>query len=334
MTVLRCRPATFLLALLLCCGCSVEEEGVEPPGGFKVLAIQPPNGSAAVPRDVTIRVLFNKPATADRSFAVTLSRGDEQTRLQCSPNGDATTLLCESPELLRPDRFYALHVSVDGEQVVESHFTTSLPHGPAYDIGAELFVEQVGDSESAPELFEEALLIDGTMVVVLNEFKLSSEKLPSEGYVLLGRGYERPHVTLEDQLVADGDFGYTLSTEGMLGEDWGFLASADYAYMPLKIDGDAYLLMLRDVELRGRVLEQDGFIHMPEVHGDALIPQEEFEALLEALSDWAGIIDDLGAFIVPDVDTDYDDIPDACTLAFSSSGSRVELVPAADDCEP
>jgi len=326
-------PVAILTALFACCGCSEDENGNGPPGGFKVLATQPPDGGAAVPRDVTVQVLFNKPATADRSFEVTLTRGSDETRLQCSPDGDATTLLCEPPELLRPDRLHTLRVSVDGEQVIESHFTTALPYGPAYDIGANLVVEQVGDSDSAPALFEETLTLDGTMIVVLNEFKMAPDQLPSEGYVLLGRGYERPRVTAEGQLVADGDFGYILAAEGILGEDWGFLASADYAYMPLKIDGEAYLLMLREVELRGRVLEQDTFVHMPEVHGDALIPEDEFESLLDALSDWAGIIDDLGSFIVPDIDTNYDDVPDACTLSFSSAGNRIELIPAAEDTE-
>ena len=326
--------AAALLALLVYSGCSDEgDEGNGPPGGFKVLATQPPDGAAAVPRDVTIQVLFNKPATSDRSFEVTLIRGNQEARLPCSPNGDAATLLCTPDDLLQADRLYTLQVGVDGEQQMEAHFTTALPFGPAYDIGTDLVVERVGDSESAPALFEETLTLDGTMVVVLNEFKLSADKLPSEGFVLLGRAYERPHVTLEGQLVADGDFGYILATEGILGEDWGFLATADYAYMPLKIDDQPYLLMLRDVELRGHVLEQDTFVHMPEVHGEALIPQEEFEELFDALSEWAGIIDDLGAFIVPDVDTNYDDIPDACTLSFSSSGNRVELIPAADDTD-
>ena len=334
MRLLQSPTALALLALLVCCGCSDEgDDGSGPKGSFRVLATQPPDGAAAVPRDVTIQVLFNNPATADRSFDVTLARGNAETSLQCSPNGDPATMLCDPPELLLSDRLYTLRVTVDGEPELESHFTTSLPFGPTYDIGADLIVEKVGDSETAPALFEETLTLDGTMVVVLNEFKLSADKLPSEGYVLLGRAYERPHVTLEGQLVADGDFGYILATEGILGESWGFLASANYAYLPLKIDTEPYLLMLRNVELGGHVLEQDTFLHMPEIRGEALIPEEEFEDLFEALSEWAGIIDDLGAFIVPDVDTNYDDIPDACTLSFSSRGDRIELIPAADDGE-
>jgi hypothetical protein len=169
------------------------------------------------------------------------------------------------------------------------------------------------------------------MVLVLNEFKLTADELPSDGYVLLGRGYQRPRATGEDEIVADGQYGYTISAPGNVQSDGGFLAEADYAYLPLSISGEPWLLLMRHLEIRGRVDVEGDLMTLPEAHGEAWIPAEALDELLAEMPDWATWVADYANLVAPDIDTDFDGEPDACLLRFQAHGSRVDLVEAKDE---
>ena len=332
MATVRITPLGFALtAALLAVGCVPEGPG--PTGGFKVLTTQPPDGAAAVPEAVQPLILFSQPLD-DREFEVTLQRGNtDRETLWCFPAEEGMALTCPPEEPLLPDKMYLLRVDVglDGEYESETRFSTALPRGPAYDIGEGLAVEKVGDSEYAPGLLSSALVDDGTMVLVFNEFKLTADALPSEGYVLLGRGYHLPRATQEGEVVADGTYGYTISAPGEVQTDGGFLAQADYAYLPLSIGGEPWLLMMRQLEIRGHVDVEGGLTTLPEAHGEAWIPAEALDELLEVMPEWAAWAADYANLVAPDVDTDLDGEPDACMLRFLAHGDRVSLIAALDD---
>ena len=328
----------FLYILWLCAAsllvaCEDVEEGEGPPGGFQVLTTQPPDGAAAIPETVEPKLLFNKSIPEDLTFDITLYKGAEDLDIRCTPEEDATILACTPDEPLKPSKVYRLNadLDLDGQTEASAAFSTALPRGPAYDIGRQLQVERVGASDSAPGLLQLALVDDTTtLIVVLNEFKLSGDALPSDGFVLLGMGHERPFATQEGEIVADGEFGYIISAPGTVQPDGGFLAEVEYAYMPFLIGGEPFLLMLRGLEVRGTLDTSEGYPYLPEVHGEAWIPVVELQDLIDALSDWGNVLDDMTNIIDPDLDTDLDDELDACFFRFTSAGTRVDLVEALD----
>ncbi len=323
----------LLCATALLCACEDVEEGEGPPGGFQILTTQPPDGGAAIPETVVPKLLFNKTIPEGQTFDITLFKGAENLGMRCAPEDDATILACTPDEPLKPSKVYRLNadLDLDGQTEVSAAFSTALPRGPAYDIGRQLQVERVGGSDSAPGLLQLALTDETTtMVVVLNEFKLSQDALPSDGYVLLGMGHERPLATEEGEVVADGEFGYIISAPGTVQPDGGFLAEVEYAYMPFLIGDEPFLLMLRGLEVRGTLDTTQGFPYLPEVHGEAWIPVVALQDLIDALSDWGNVLDDMTNIIDPDMDTDHDDELDACFFRFTSAGARVDLVEALD----
>ncbi len=325
--------ARYLQILLLCstlipCGCA-EEEGEGPAGGFRILTTQPPDGSAAVPETVVPRVLFNKEIPGQMNFDMTLFRGGVEEDIRCAPGDDTSILECTPEEPLASSKIYRLlaDLDLDGEPESETMFSTGLPRGPAFDIGQQLVVERVGNSDSAPDLLELALVDDQTtMVVVFNEFKLDADALPSDGYMLLGMAHDRPFATQEGEIVADGTFGYVISAPGTVQADGGFLAEVEYAYMPLLVGGEPYQLLLRSLEIRGTVDTDLEFSYVTEVHAEAWIPVVALQDMIDALSEWGNVLDDMTNIIDPDLDTDLDDELDACLFRFSSAGARVKLV--------
>lgn len=328
----RYLPILLLCTTLLPYGCA-EEEGEGPAGGFRILTTQPPDGAAAIPETVIPSLLFNKAIPDGMTFDVTLHRGDAEEDIRCAPGGDVSTLECAPEEPLRSSKLYRLLADLDedGELESETQFSTALPRGPAYDVGNQLNVERVGNSDSAPALLQLALVDDQTtMVVVLNEFKLNQEAMPSEGFVLLGMGHDRPFATEEGEIVADGEFGYVISAPGTIQPDGGFLAEVEYAYMPLLIGGEPFELLLRSLEIRGTVDTSQGYPYLPEVHGEAWIPVVALQDMIDSLSEWGNVLDDMTNIIDPDLDTNLDDELDACFFRFSSAGARVMLVESKD----
>jgi hypothetical protein len=329
--VARCNQILLLFMLLSPCGCAEEVEG--PAGGFRILTTQPPDGSAAVPETVIPSVLFNKEIPEQMNFDMTLFRGGMEEEIRCAPGEDTSVLECTPEEPLRSAKIYRLlaDLDLDGEPESETMFSTALPRGPAFDIGQQLVVERVGNSDSAPDLLELALVDDQTtMVVVFNEFKLDADALPSDGYMLLGMAHDRPFATEEGEIVADGEFGYVISAPGTVQSDGGFLAEVEYAYMPLLIGGEPHQLLLRSLEIRGTVDAGLEFSHVTEVHAEAWIPVVALQDMIDALSEWGNVLDDMTNIIDPDLDTDLDDELDACLFRFSSAGARVKLVESKD----
>lgn len=321
-----------LCAMLVPCGCS-EEQVEGPAGGFRILTTQPPDGSAAVPETVVPSVLFNKEIPEQMTFDMALFRGGVEEEIRCTPGEDTSTLECTPEEPLHSSKIYRLvaDLDVDGVPEAETLFSTALPRGPAFDIGQQLVVERVGNSDSAPGLLELALVDDQTtMVVVFNEFKLNGDVFPSDGYMLLGMAYDRPFATQEGEIVADGEFGYVISAPGTVQPDGGFLAEVEYAYMPLLVGGQPYRLLLRSLEIRGTVDEGLEFSYVTEVHAEAWIPVVALQEMIDELSEWGNVLDDMTNIIDPDLDTDLDDELDACLFRFSSAGPRVTLVESKD----
>jgi len=143
-------------------------------------------------------------------------------------------------------------------------------------------------------------------------------------------GHDRPFATEEGEIVADGQFGYIISAPGTVQADGGFLAEVEYAYMPLLIDGQPHQLLLRSLEIRGTVDTSQDYPYLPEVRAEAWIPVVALQDLIDALSEWGNVLDDMTNIIDPDIDSNHDDELDACSFRFSSAGMRVTLVEAKD----
>jgi len=308
---------------------------VEPPEilaheDLVVVSINPPDGSAAVPVDVAPKVVFSIDIPREVPIEVVLHRGAIATELTCGPSGDPTVLDCPLLEDLRPDAWYRISVDihVDGELDAESIWTTGDPNGLTFDVGPDLAVEQLGGNESAVTLLEDLLLSgDDHLVLVLDRFSPGHHSLPWEGNYLLGNAQVRENKkTGELEADIDDDSGLTISTHGTLQSDGHFTAEADYAALPVSVDGDDIQLLLEDVWLTGHIpISEHEYERVQDVHLSAAVSKEALDELAQAVPEWAQVIADVTGLIDLDVDLDGDGIDDAASFAISSSGERVAL---------
>lgn len=317
---------SFLTAGSLACA--------EPPEFFshdlEVVSMNPPDGSAAVPVNVAPKVVFSQDIPRQVDMIVTLHRGAIATELACRPSDDDMVLDCDLPEDLRPNAWYRVDVDIgaDGEIDGESTWTTGDPEGLTYDVGPGLAVEQLGGNDSAVTLLED-LLLGGNdhLVLVLDRFSPGNHSLPWDGNFLLGNAaVHSDKRTGEFKAVIDEESGLTIATRGTLQADGEFTASADYASLPVSVDGQDIQLVLEEVWLTGHIpISEHDFARVQNVRLSAAVSRRALDDLAAAAPDWAQVIADVTGLIDLDLDLDGDGVHDAATFEISSSGDRIEL---------
>jgi hypothetical protein len=191
-----------------------------------------------------------------------------------------------------------------------------------------MYVEQLGGNDSAVTLLEE-LLLDGEdhLVLVMDHFSPGADPLPWDGNWLLGNARVRENLrTNEFEAVIDEGEGLTISTRGTLEPDGGFTSQADYASLPVSLDGERLQLLLEDVVLGGHIpLGEYDYERVQNVQLTAAVTEQALQNLADAVPDWARLIAELTGLIDMDVDLDGDGIDDAATLQLNSSGERISL---------
>ena len=318
-------------ALFLCTG---PVACVQPPQFFshdlQVVSMHPADGSAAVPAEVAPKIVFSQDIPRQIAFDVTVNRGALSTPMACTVSDDPAVLDCPLPEDLLPDAWYRIEVDIaaDGELDAESLWTTGAPDGLAYDVGPDLAVEQLGGNDNAVALLEDLLLSgDDHLVMVLDGFSAGRHSLPWRGSWLLGNARVRENLkTGELEALIDEVDGLTISTRGTLEEDGTFTADADYATLPIEVDGQALQLLLEDVQLSGTIpLAEHEYERVQRVRLTAAVSEAALDDLAAAVPEWAQLISELAGVIKMDRDLDGDGTVDAATFQLSSSGDRVLL---------
>ncbi len=307
---------------------------VEPPELFThdiaVESMSPPDGAAAVPVTTEIHIVFSKEIPENVPMDVFLSRGQFTDKLECRISRDPTVKRCRTPEDLLADAYYRVEVDIaeDGEIDGEAIWTTGNPDGLTYDVGPELAVEQLGGNDSAVTVLEDLLLSgEDHLVLVLDRFAPGSDTLPWDGNYLLGNANIRnDKQTGEPVAHIDEESGLTIATRGTLQPDGGFTATADYAALPVSIDGEDMALLLEDVWLTGNIpIDAYDFTRVQNVRLSAAIREAELDDLAESVPEWASVLAEVTGLIEMDVDLDGDGVEDAATFELSSSGDRIEL---------
>jgi len=319
-------PPLSLLLLAVAC--------VQPPEllskDLEVISMYPSDGSAAVPTDINPRLVFSDEIGENIGYEVLLHRGNIVTELSCKSISDPNTLDCRLDEPLLGDAWYRLTADLgpDGDLEGEGTFTTSDPHGIAFDVGPNLTVEQLGGNDAAVTVLEDLLLSgDDHLIMVMDRFVPNQHRLPWDGDWLLGNATIRENrASGELEAVIDEDGGLTISAEGTLHEDGGFVATTDHASLPVSIDGETVALTLDDVLLAGAFdVEEGDYSAVHEVRLSSVVPERALDELAEGVPDWARVLADLTGLIDMDVDLDGDGIDDAATFELTSHGRRVLL---------
>jgi len=321
-------PLPLLLTLLALCLTVTACDQAETPYNLEILAMRPADSAAAVPTNVLPTFWLSKQLGNEVSFEVFLHGNGDSRPLACFPNGDGTALECPLDVYLEQDQEYELTIDlgVDGEVDASSLFDTGMPDGPAYDIGHNLEVVQAGGSDLAAQLFQDSLVGETTMLLQIKEFEPLADELPWGGDFLVGRGYARPQATDDGEVVVDGEYGFSLATQGVIRADGGFRASADHATLPVEVDGNPIYLLLHDVVVAGTMSLDRDFERLEDVTITGIVPMTSMEELAAAFPDWAEVLGDLFQVVNPDVDLDGDGNKDACSLEIQGDGIRVQLI--------
>jgi len=300
-----------LMALVLTTGCSLTPS---PYDEQSLVALFPANGAAAVPTDTTLRIDagWGLPERADVTGTLQDENGVD-TPLTCERSDeDSLWFECTPAQPLQGATRYTFTAAAGSSQV-SSVFTTAVPEGRGYEIGAALSVEHFGNDGSAATLMSKSLGDSGPFVMVAETLADGGEQW------FMGPGKRLVDGALADYAVK-ADVGYPVALD-VESDANGFDGGADHIYLPVDIEGQWRYMRLDEVTVTGTYLPGTDTIQQMEI--EALVTSTTILRLASFFDD--EIADLVIALCRPDLDTDGDGEADAALLTLTTSGTPADV---------